>query len=85
MLKNMKMKDPNVVEIDLLFLFVVVSVLCVWIRTNVGFLVKKTLVLGGTNKKTVWCSPFFDFFRWRVDRIFNIGSGSVYHKGLERR
>ena len=28
-LKNMKMKDPNVVEIDLLFLFVFVSVLCI--------------------------------------------------------
>ena len=62
-LKNMKMKDPNVVEIDLLFLFVLVSVLCVWIRTNVGFLVKKTLVLGGTNKKQCGVRRFLSFSR----------------------
>ena len=62
-LKNMKMKDPNVVEIDLLFLFVFVSVLCVWIRTNVGFLVKKTLVLGGTNKKQCGVRRFLIFSR----------------------
>ena len=62
-LKNMKMKDPNVVEIDLLFLFVFVSVLCVWIRTNVGFLVKKTLVLGGTNKKQCGVRRFLSFSR----------------------
>ena len=62
-LKNMKMKDHNVVEIDLLFLFVFVSVLCVWIRTNVGFLVKKTLVLGGTNKKQCGVRRFLNFSR----------------------
>ena len=62
-LKNMKMKDPNVVEIDFLFLFVFASVLCFRIRTNVGFLVKKTLVLGGANKKQCGVRRFLIFSR----------------------
>ena len=59
----MKMKDPNVVEIDFLFLFVFASVLCFRIRTNVGFLVKKTLVLGGANKKQCGVRRFLIFSR----------------------
>ena len=42
-LKNMKIWGRNFVVIDLLFLFLFVLVLCVVIRTNVVFLVKKPL------------------------------------------
>ena len=65
-----------------MFLFLFALVLCVAIRTNVVFLVKNHLVLGGTNKNSV-VFDFVLFVRRRVDRIFNIGSGSVYHKGFE--
>ena len=41
--KKYENEDPNVVEIDLLFLFLFALVLCVVIRTNVVFLVKKPL------------------------------------------
>ena len=57
-------KDINVVAIDFLFLFLFVLVLCfVYIRTNVVFLVKKTLVLGGTNKKQCGVRRFLSFSR----------------------
>ena len=42
-LKNIKMRDRNVVVFDLLFLFLFALVLRVVIRTNVVFRVEKTL------------------------------------------
>ena len=58
--KKYENEDPNVVEIDFLFLFALV--LCVVIRTNVVFLVKKTTwsLVGPT--KTVWGSILFCLF-----------------------
>ena len=80
----MKMKDPNVVEIDFLFLFLFALVLCVAYGQTLFFAWKKPLVLGGANENSV-VFDFILFVRRRVDRIFNIGSGSVYHKGFESR
>ena len=69
---------------DFLFLFLFALVLCVVYGQTLFFVWKKPLVLGGANENSV----VFDFIlfvrRW-VDRIFNIGSGSVYHKGFESR
>ena len=61
-LKNIKIRDRNSVVIDLLFLFLFALVLCVVIRTNVVFLVKKTTwsLVGPT--KTVWRSILFCLF-----------------------
>ena len=78
------MKDPSVVEIDLLFLFLFALVLCVVYGQTLFFVWKKPLVLGGANENGV-AFAFILFARRRVDRIFNIGSGSVYHKGFESR
>ena len=78
----MKKIDRNVVAIDILFLFLFVLVLCVAHGQTLFFAWKKPLVLGGANKNSV-VFDFILFVRRRVDGIFNIGSGSVYHKGFE--
>ena len=54
----MKMKDPNVVEIDFLFLFLFALVLCVVYGQTLVFVWKKPLVLGGANKNSVVFAVF---------------------------
>ena len=79
----MEIKDLSVVAIDILFLFLFALVLCVAYGQTLFFARKKPLVLGGATEYRA----VFDFIlsvRRRADSIFNIGSGSVYHKGFER-
>ena len=70
---------------DIAFFSCGVVVLCFCVPTNVDFRVEKTLGPRWGQPQNVVEFGFFAFARWRVDRIFNIGSGSVYHKGFGRR
>ena len=76
------MKELNVVAIDILFLFLFALVLCVAYGQTLAFAWKKPLVLGGADENGVVFAFILSARRW-VDRIFNIGRGSVYHEGFE--